>query len=184
VVLVNSSSDSRALRPLTQLGAQGASLRLLPDLTETVAVVEGTSRLIRELRRRIAGDARVVVVRPSGADTCRLAGVHLQMCLTPVLDSTLSLLRGAGLTGAQASRLIEAHLQFNLRAFRKAGRRSARYLHDDRERRQVIRQLNALYAVDPEQARFLRQVLAAALRRHRADAGWLPELNSAGAARC
>jgi hypothetical protein len=170
VILVGTAADSRILRPIAQRGAQVASIRLLADTLELTVVVDGMSRPVREIRRRLAGGPRVLAVRSGGTDACRLAGVQLHACLGPALEAAVSLLRGAGLTAAQAWHVVDGYVHFELRAFRKAGRRSARFTSTEAERSDLAAQLESLASLDRGSLRVVQQALGVPSRSsHRAD---------------
>jgi hypothetical protein len=144
VVLVGEAADSSALRSLAGRGAQTASVRLLSGTLEFTAVLEGASRAIREIRRRIAGGPRIIAVRTSGADACRLAGIHIHAALTPAIENAVAVLRSAGLNAAQSWSVVDGYVQFAMRALRKAGRRPALLALSDQAREELLAQLESL----------------------------------------
>jgi hypothetical protein len=168
VVLVASDSDSRALAMLARRGASVASIHLLGDPVEPFVFLEGESRAVREVRRRLQN--RPLVIRRGAAALPAIAAAELGLVVPPLLDAALSALRHAGLNPVQAWRVLDVFVALPLRSFRKSGIRALREPPVRLSRSQFLNQLEELRTVHPRAAEFLVDAVSAVFKRVSRDA--------------
>jgi hypothetical protein len=163
VVLVDCGPDSRALDVLARRGAEVASLHLIGDPIDPLVLLEGDSFALREIRRRL--EPRPLIIRKGASALAHAAAAQICLALPPLFDAAMQALRQAGLNPVEARRVLETLVSLALRSYRKSGRRSWKGPRSRRDHAALLNHLDALRAIDPAAAVFLRNVLAEAFRR-------------------
>jgi predicted short-subunit dehydrogenase-like oxidoreductase (DUF2520 family) len=130
VVLCGVVRDSLPASPLRKRGARIASLNAVEtgrdaQPYERLFVGEGDPDALRLMRRLLAADGRKMIeIRPA-AKPLYFAGVHLAThLLLPFVSASVEVLRAAGLTRPEATRLAEHLAARAVRAYSRAGRKA------------------------------------------------------------
>lgn len=144
-----------------------ATLNLIPGDEHTL-VAEGNAAVLREIRRIAAAEHRRLIEIPAAAKPSYIAGVHLASdLLLPHFGAAVEMLRSAGFSRTQATRIAEGLGSRALRAYGKAGTKAwsnatALDLRASRER-----DLAALRAADPVRGELYRRGIEQALEYFR-----------------
>jgi hypothetical protein len=118
IVVCGTARESARLRNCA------ATLDAIPG-DEGTLIAEGDSIALRDLRRIAAADRRRLIEIPASAKPSYLAGVRLASdLLLPYFSAAVEMLRGAGFSRAQATRIAEGLGERALRSYAKAGRKA------------------------------------------------------------
>lgn len=118
VIVCGTARASQNLHPCA------ATLDVIPG-DESMLIAEGEEIALREMRRVAVADRRKLIEIPDAAKASYLAGVHLASdLLLPYFGAAVEMLRGAGFSRNQATRIAEGLGDRALRAYAKAGRKA------------------------------------------------------------
>ncbi|HUA85300.1 MAG TPA: DUF2520 domain-containing protein [Bryobacteraceae bacterium] len=159
IVICATTRGSAALRAPGSI----ATLDAIPG-DERTLVAEGHPSVLREIRRIAADEQRKLIEIPPGAKAAYLAGAHLASnLLLPYFSAAVEMLREAGFSRGQATRIAEGLGARSLRSYAKAGTKAwntatALDLHASRER-----DLASIRAADPRRGRLYERAIEQAL---------------------
>ena len=152
VVLCSTWMDSGELRDLSARGASVGSISPIPGFDDERYLVEGDPLAIRQSKSLVEyRDRRAIAIERSlkpfylAALTC--TGTLLFALLRVALES----LQNAKISPGHCAALLDRQMNRTLRSFLKSGRRACPVP------RELSRQLQALFARDPELAYYLEQ---------------------------
>jgi len=172
VVVVSAMLDSSDLQLVGEQGAGVASLFHLEGIPGQRYLAEGDHTVLRELRSLLPTESQLVVISPRTKDLC-LAGLALATtALTPIIDTAVECLNGAGLQHRESTALVERLMQNTLRGFAKSGRKSWNGPLADKDWAALHKQLDALAAHDPELGRWFELGVRNAIQRMHKGAEW------------
>jgi hypothetical protein len=164
ILLCECDSFSMDFNFLSDQGALVASLRSIPGAGGRY-LVEGHRLAIRTARKLLADMRASAVEIPSQHAALYCAALTISSSLfTPILQSCLLALRGAGMTGVASGVITEALFSHNLRMFMYSGRKSWTGALARGEVEEMQRQIEALEGVSPEAAQLYRSTAEAALQ--------------------
>lgn len=177
-VLLNEDLDVAALEQLKARGAAVSAAAVAPLPGAPLLVAEGDTAAVRAVREwgRSAGIRCVEL----NAGTKLVYGAALTSAgalILPVLEAVQRSLRGAGLSLADARRIVACLALAALRAHHAYGRKAWRNPGLPARRQAVLAQLAALKALDGPLAAFQASGLKAALALFGQPAAWLDEEN-------
>ncbi|MBV8817977.1 MAG: hypothetical protein JO022_06445 [Acidobacteriaceae bacterium] len=123
VVLWSRESGVEALDPLMQLGAEGASLCLVPGFDEDWFLLEGSKGLEHRLRPLLGGrGVRVLVVGAREKTNCMRRLTAMTREFWGLLRETAEGLRRAGVSNRDVESALERQVQMTLRSCFRSGR--------------------------------------------------------------
>jgi hypothetical protein len=173
-VLLDAQLDSAALGPLASRGAAVASLAHVPDGTEATVLAEGDAAALRALSH-LLGQAHVrgLMLKP-GSKLLYTAGLLTASTLTaPVADAAMRCLRGAGIDQLTTKKIVGRLMEAALRDQQAHGRKAWVNPAAGPRREVVLRQMEALRALDPLLAKYVQDALRTALESFGKATGWL-----------
>ncbi len=183
VLLCDPALSSLALAPLASAGARVASLAPIEGFDEHRFVVEGDPAAVRVVRMLVEDSrTRVVEIAPGTKDLFLAGLVFATSLFTPMAAAATECLKGAGLTPGVAAAVCERLFERSLRGYVKAGRKSWGGPLAVKDREQVRRHLDALFAISPLLASYYTESALFALRLFRQETGWLPLMRAAATA--
>lgn len=177
IVLIFCAAPGDAL--LSDLAGHGVACSCVTvlDGLEDLFLVSGETRAIRETKDLVeSGGARVLEVRESSQRLARAGASLASSWLIPMLDASLTSFRTAGLAPRQARQLLESIVDRSVRAYLKGGRRAWKPPSSREQRREFVRGLETVCAVNPDLAKFLLDIARASLRRMSRDSSWLDDV--------
>ena len=150
VVVCGVLRDSPRIGPLRSAGAAVATLNCVPESGERVFVSEGQRAMLTELRKQLALDGRKLIELGPARKALYLSGIHIGAhLLIPWIAGAAESFRAAGLSRAEATRLVQALGTKALRSYGTAGERAWKQAESEAIARAIDAAMEVIRSVDP-----------------------------------
>jgi hypothetical protein len=180
VVVCGVLRDSPRLVLLRTAGAHVATLNCIPEWGEQVFVAEGHPAVLAATRKQLALDGRKLIELRPARKALYLSGVHMGAhLLIPWIAGAAESFRAAGLSRAEAARLVQALGTKALRSYGTAGERAWKQGESEPIAQAIDAAMDGISSVHPWLAALHREGAVALQglarkRRSPAKAGRLP----------
>lgn len=177
VLLCDAELESSAIQKLSFVGAATGSITPVDGFDDSLFVVEGDRKAVREARLLVERPEVRVVTIESGQKAQYVAGLSFATTLVlPLVTACVETLRASGLDPNISTLVAERLFIRSLRSYLKAGRKGWEGAVAEQDAEKVRRHVQALFRVNPLLASYYYENAHLVVQMMRQDPAWLTKL--------